>query len=114
MDRRIKTIQQMLEKESMCGSRVRDLAALVNLSVSRTQHLFKQQTGITLGKYIRELRMRKAKELLDNSFFTVKEVMAKIGRADPSHFAREYRRAYGRTPSEYRQDLSEKHKSLET
>jgi two-component system, response regulator YesN len=49
--------------------------------------------------------MRKAKELLEESFLNVKQVMFEVGISDRRHFAREFRDLYGRTPTEYRKSV---------
>ena len=46
--------------------------------------------------------MEQARELLETSYLSVKEVMARVGVADESHFVRDFKKAYGRTPARYR------------
>ena len=52
--------------------------------------------------YLRALRMEQAKTLLQTSRLTVKQIMTGVGVEDKSHFAREFKKAYGLTPSAYR------------
>jgi AraC-like DNA-binding protein len=47
--------------------------------------------------------MEKAAELLVTSNLSVKEVMGKVGFNDKSDFVRSFKKAYGVTPSEYRE-----------
>ena len=101
-DRRIQQIKHTLQHKNASRLTVRDLAASVNLSVSRTQHLFKEQTDITLGQYLKALRLRRAKELLETSYLSVKEIVAELGRSDQSHFCRDFKKAYGISPAKYR------------
>jgi len=82
------------------------LAAAVNLSRSRFGHLFLHSMGISPARYLRRRRLERARELLETTFITVKEVMARVGCNDPSHFARDFRRMYGRGPREWRTTLS--------
>lgn len=56
--------------------------------------------------YVRLVRLRQARHLMLQSFLTVKEVMAQSGFSDVSHFVREYKRAYGVTPSQTRRTQS--------
>jgi AraC-like DNA-binding protein len=44
------------------------LAETLNLSASRLRHLFKEQTGISFRKYLRQVRMSEARHLLETSF----------------------------------------------
>ena len=81
---------------------VGDLAALINLSTSRFRALFTGQTGVSPAQFLQRLRLRRARLLLEHTFLSVKEVMAAVGYSDPSHFARDFRRAHGASPSELR------------
>jgi len=82
------------------------LARLVNLSSSRLRHLFKDQTGLSFATYIRLLRLRRAKEMLENTFLNVKEIMFTIGIKDESHFVRNFKEMYGLPPAKYRATFS--------
>lgn len=64
------------------------------------------------GQYLKALRLEKARGLLEATSLSVKEVRARVGMQDQSHFVRDFNRVYGVTPSQYRaqrtllQDLS--------
>src|ERR1700730_2547271 len=79
-----------------------DLARSANLSRSRMSYLFKTQTGMSPGLYLKTLRLKKACELLETTSISIKEVRANVGMQDQSHFIREFKRVYGVTPSQYR------------
>src|SRR5262249_7127550 len=78
------------------------LARSINLSPSRLAHLFKAQMGITLTEYLKLLRMQRARELLEGSWLTVKEITGRVGIVDESHFVRDFKKTYGLTPTQYR------------
>jgi transcriptional regulator GlxA family with amidase domain len=78
------------------------LAARVNLSPSRFRALFVLQTGVAPMRYLQQLRLRRARLLLQRTFLSVKEVMALVGYNDPSHFARDFRREHELSPSDVR------------
>lgn len=69
---------------------VPDFARRVNLSPSRFAHLFRHHTGRTPARYLRELRLERARTLVEDSMLSIKEIMAKVGFNDPSHFARDF------------------------
>jgi len=79
-----------------------DIAATLNLSPSRLRHLFKKQIGLSPSQYIKLLRLERAKSLLESSLLTVKEISARVGASDVSHFVRAYKAVYGHTPSDAR------------
>ena len=103
MDPRIAHAIARIERDVEAGLTVDALAADVNLSPSRFTHLFRCATGVSPGRYIRVLRMERARILLERTFLTVKEVMAYVGVNDPSHFTRDFRRHHGVPPTGLRQ-----------
>ena len=82
-----------------------DLARKVNLSRSRFAHLFREQTGFSPGRYLRDFRLDRARHLLETTFLSVKEVMAAVGINDPSHFSRDFHAAFGASPREWRKHV---------
>jgi transcriptional regulator GlxA family with amidase domain len=81
---------------------LRRIAKKINLSLSRFQHVFAQSTGVSPARYLKKMRLAQARYLLENSLLTVKQVAAAVGVNDLSHFTRDYRAAYGESPSESR------------
>jgi AraC family transcriptional regulator of arabinose operon len=79
-----------------------DLAAKVNLSPSRFRHLFTTQTGLPPSQYLRRMRLRRARLLVERTFLSVKEVMALVGYNDPSHFSRDFKQFHHVLPSSVR------------
>jgi transcriptional regulator GlxA family with amidase domain len=57
---------------------------------------------MTPAQYLKSLRMWKAKELLEETFLNVKQIMLRVGVKDQSHFVRDFRGLYGHTPTKYR------------
>jgi AraC-like DNA-binding protein len=78
------------------------LAAAVNLSPSRFAHLFRGEVGTSPARFLHVVRMLHARKLLEGTFLSVKEVMARVGCNDPSHFSRDFRRFHGIGPRECR------------
>jgi transcriptional regulator GlxA family with amidase domain len=79
-----------------------DFAQTVNLSVWRLCHIFKSNVGMPPIRYLRLLRMERAKDLLESSFLSVKEIAFQVGLNDESHFVRDFKSTYGYSPSLYR------------
>jgi len=81
-----------------------ELGEVARLSADYLSRLFKIETGLTLWEYLIRLRMEKARELLETSLLSIKEVMAAVGYDSKGHFARHFRRWFGASPSEYRRN----------
>jgi len=78
------------------------MAHAVNLSPWRLWHIFKAETGTTPTRHLHKLRMQRATQLLETTFLTIKEIKNLVGLRSESHFATDFRRAYGITPAQYR------------
>ena len=64
--------------------------------------LFKQETGITIQKYIADFRMKRACELLEGTFMKVNLIAKETGFRSSSYFCQRFREAHGITPEAYR------------
>ena|SRR5215472_8608949 len=78
------------------------LAASFNMSPSHLRHIVKQHTGMSFGRYVRTLRLRRARQLLQETFWSVKQVMLEVGVCDHSHFAKDYKKEFGESPTQTR------------
>ena len=102
MDRRIELVISRLEVETSRAWDAATLGELVNLSPSRFRHLFKQETGISVREYVRDLRFRKAEVMLATTFLSIKEIAEAVGLAPLNHFMRNFKKRHGVTPGAYR------------
>jgi len=75
---------------------------LVNLSASHLAHLFKREAAMSPQQFLKHVRLQHARLLLQSTFLSIKEIMVRSGFNDASHFVRDFKRAYGQTPSQYR------------
>jgi AraC-like DNA-binding protein len=94
----VDTINNNFHKEL----RITDLAYSVNLSRTRLFKLFKEELGLSPKQYLRILRIRKGKELLEKSRKSIKEIAHQVGYNDGTHFMRDFKRIYKVSPSQYR------------
>ena len=101
-DPRITWAVEQLQRRLHEPIEIAALAVCVNLSPSRFRQLFTVQTGVAPARYLQQLRLRRARLLIERTFLSVKEVMALVGYSDPSHFSRDFRRAHGVSPSALR------------
>ncbi len=63
--------------------------------------LFLKQYKLTPKQYILQMRIQKAKQLLEESPFTVAAISEKCGFSNPYHFSRAFKQRTGLTPTQY-------------
>ena len=102
MDERIRLALHLMERQIAAQLRVSDAAAMLGLSCSRFEHLFKQQTGQTFKARLQEIRLNKAKTLLADPTLRIKEVACTCGYSMTSNFIKCFKKRFRLTPSEYR------------
>jgi transcriptional regulator GlxA family with amidase domain len=102
MDQRVLTVIALMKHDPRQALPLSRLAQSVNLSTTRLWYLFKAETGSPPGRYLKTLRMQDATTLLADTFLSVKEIIARVGFTDESHFVKDFKRIYGVTPTEYR------------
>jgi AraC family transcriptional regulator len=81
------------------------LALVAGLSPNYFLHAFKQATGRTPHRYLTELRIAKACELLENPHRSIVEISLDVGFSSQSHFTTVFRRFKRTTPAAYREEL---------
>ncbi|QHT59451.1 helix-turn-helix domain-containing protein [Paenibacillus lycopersici] len=79
-----------------------DVAAHVSLNPAYLSRLFKKETGKSLIDYLIEIKMNRAKQLLDTTGMTVSMIAQQVGYANFSHFTKTFRKHYGVNPQEHR------------
>lgn len=102
MDSRVEKIKQLMRDNVQREWSLLELSQAVNLSVWRLSHIFVSEVGQSPMQYLRQLRLDRAKHLLETSFLSVKEITHQLGLKDRSHFVRNFKKAYGDAPTRYR------------
>jgi AraC-like DNA-binding protein len=82
------------------------LARLAHMSVRAFERKFRGSFHVTPQKYLRKLRLCMASRALVYTNQPLANVALSCGFVDQSHFAREFRRYFGRTPRDYRAHYS--------
>ncbi len=78
------------------------LAEKVYLTPHYLSSIFIQEKGIGMNKYIKTVRMEKARELLRDTNMKISDISEKVGYSSLSYFCRSFRNEYGVTPEQYR------------
>ncbi|MDV7137402.1 two-component regulator propeller domain-containing protein [Maribacter sp. TH_r10] len=81
---------------------VEQLAEDMHLSRSQLYRKIKAMTGITANEFIREIRLEKAKHMLESGSESISEVGFKVGFSSPSYFTKCFKAHFGILPTEVR------------
>ncbi|GAB6090784.1 response regulator [Spirochaeta dissipatitropha] len=64
--------------------------------------LFKKETGCTITEYLTRIRMNKARDLITHYQLPLKKIPEMVGYIDVSHFYKTFKRYFGVTPGQFR------------
>ena len=83
-----------------------NMAALAHLSISRFHDVFKSCTGLAPAQWLREERMKHAKDLLAHSSLRIIQIAKQCGFDDPYHFSRVFKQLEQISPTQWRKNLN--------
>ncbi len=86
---------------------LKELARVFRLSPYYLSHLFKSSEGISIGKFIKDLRITRAKELLESGNTSVTDIALEVGYSDPAYFSKIFKKEIGLSPSQYRRKIKQ-------
>lgn len=92
-------IRQIVEQHYASPVTLPELAYLSGRSLSSFKRDFQNIYNMPPAQWIREHRLRKAKEMLQNTKLPVSEVCYSLGFENPTHFSRIFKEQYGVPPS---------------
>lgn len=102
----IRALQIWMEANIDADLSVNALALQSGLSTRSLQRKFSQCTELTVNRYVQELRIEKAKGLLERTTLSVNEICWQVGFKDVSAFNRLFKSISGLTAGEYRHRFS--------
>lgn len=102
-------LEWLTQFEALVNEKITDLSFTIDdlpqlMAISRTQlfRRLKKLTGLTPNQYIREVRLQKARQLLEeNAYSTVKEVCYAVGFRKTQYFSKLFLNRFGKIPSDY-------------
>ena len=81
---------------------VSELADHLYMSRSHLSTVFKKTYGLDLNKYIHQIKIDKAEDLLKDRSKTITQISGYLGYSSSSHFCRVFKQITGITPNEFR------------
>jgi AraC family transcriptional regulator len=104
-DRQLKRAEEYMLEHLDSNLGVEDLAAAAGLSPVYFARQFKLRTGRSPHRYLRSLRIKRAKELLGNDCLSIAEIALNCGFCHQEHMTRVFRAECGLTPAVFRRAL---------
>lgn len=106
-DRHYKIVEKMQDyiRRNYCDMNlsVELIADMAGYTSSYFTRIFKEISGLYVNDFIRQVRINKAKELLNMPDSKVSDVPSAVGFTNLSHFSTVFRKDVGLTPSAYRE-----------
>lgn len=100
------SVQERLHAEFVQPPRLEELARVAGVHPMHLTRGFRRLTGMSVGGYVRRLRLEWCADRLVHSSLPLSEIALRAGYSDQSHFTREFHRWSGLTPRGYRQARS--------
>ena len=102
-------VKQYLQHNYMlCNISLDSVSTILNLNASYFSAQFKRCFGVNFVDYLTDLRIRAAKQLLEDPLHSAAEIASMVGYESANYFARAFKKKTGMTPTEYRRSTGEK------
>lgn len=83
-----------------------EIAAALHYHPNHLNRLFKQHIGTTLHRYLIDVRIKKAADLLMRTELSILEISDMVGFENPNHFSYVFTKSYGTPPTKFRRSSS--------
>ncbi len=80
---------------------IADAAALIGVSPNYLSTIFREHMGVTFRDYVREERIKKAMQLIQETNLKLYEIADEVGYQDAGHFSRAFKQVTGHSPQYY-------------
>lgn len=101
-DRAVRDAQEVMTRrfaDPDVIAHARDAACLSERTLERR---FRSAVGVSPSRYVQELRVEAAKEMIEREASSIDDIASRVGYADPASFRRVFTRLVGLSPGSYR------------
>lgn len=92
---------------------IRTLAREMHFNYTYISHAFRKKTGITLQKYILQVKIKKSQELIAENRWSLSEIACMLNYESIQSFSKAFRKETGMSPREYRKRHMEQQDSIQ-
>ena len=101
-DATVDALRRLVDEHFRTERQLEFYAEKLGMTVDRLNDHVKRSTGVTAGHLIRQRVLTEAKRQLVFTTQPIHDIAEELAFADPSHFARFFRKQTGTTPHEFR------------
>jgi AraC-like DNA-binding protein len=83
------------------------LCSKVGMSRTKLYQKIKNITGQSIGEFIRTIRLKKAAYIMTHEDVPLSEIMYRIGIQTQSYFTKAFKKEFGKTPTQFMQELKQ-------
>lgn len=84
------------------------VAESLGITIERLERAFRAEVGLLPGEYYKRMKLKRARDLLEHSAMSVREIGLASGYQSFSAFVRAFRTVYGKTPGQVRRVVGER------
>lgn len=98
---KVKRAIEVINQDLNQNYSVDQLAKEVGTNVNKLQEGFKYMFGLTVNKYVQQVKLEAAKEMLGNSDQNISQIVGQIGLNNRSYFSKIFKEKYGVSPKHF-------------
>ncbi len=102
----VEEIEAIIHEKYNTSLTIESIARMIHFTPNYIGATFKAQRKMSIGRYLTQVRLQKAEELLQNPLMQIGDIALMCGYENITYFHTIFKKERGVTPSEYRQQLS--------
>jgi AraC-like DNA-binding protein len=108
---RLKVITEFIDKNYKDNICLDEIASNYDISKEYLSTIFKKYMGITVGTYLKDIRLKSAYRDLVNTDYSINQLAFDNGFPNIKSFITSFKEQYGKTPYKYKKDLENNNKA---
>lgn len=110
---RLKVITEFIDENYKDNISLDEIASRYQISKEYLSTIFKKHIGITVGTYLKDIRLKSAYRDLVNTDYSINQLAFDNGFPNIKSFINSFKECYGKTPYKYKKDLKTNNKLLD-
>lgn len=99
-------VEYMMKNYRSSDLSVQELCKRCDISDTYFRKCFLDEFHVTPNKYLTKLRIDYAKDLLESGLYSIEQVAERSGFIEPKYFCTVFKKVVGKTPSEYKRQIT--------